>query len=570
MTAPQIFIVGLDAASWDLLQPWTKSGELPNLAKLIEQGVSGDLQSAIPPLTPPAWTSFMTGVNPGKHGIFHFLETQPDSYDMRYTNAGSRRARTLWSILSDAGLKVGAINIPFTYPPEPLNGFQISGMDTPSEQSAFIHPPELREEIELELGEALRLEVRYLGFMSSDARRDAVLDELRQIDEQWTKIALLLLERHPVDVMMVTFMSIDTVQHYFWHYMDERHFLHDSAGAGKYRHAIKSVYQRLDRALGQFLTRLPAQTTVLVASDHGGGPVSDRVVYLNRYLCQIGLLKYREHSKSMLGKLRQKVVRSVYQAIRSSLTSSQKKWLADLFPALRQKFESAYTSFADIDWSATKAYCSEVLAYPPSICLNIEGERPEGIVNPGEREALMELITKKLTDLRDPRDGSLIISRVFRREELFDGPCANEAPDLVLDWWSGGGFAAEPSFAEDADKPVLKIRERAPMREPEWSGTHRLQGVMILRGKAAKPGVRIEDARLIDIAPTLLYLLRQKIPSGLDGRVLTEALDPAFVATNPLRYDQNSEPFATTSSAAYSIEEAALVEERLKALGYVD
>src|ERR1700745_805664 len=140
MAEPKIVIIGLDSATGDLIRPWADQGLLPNLRKISENGVSGELESAIPPLTPPAWTSFMTGKNPGKHGIFHFLEPQPGSYAMRYANAGSRRSPTIWQLLSSAGRNVGTVNVPFTYPPEQIQGFQISGMDTPSEKSPFIHP----------------------------------------------------------------------------------------------------------------------------------------------------------------------------------------------------------------------------------------------------------------------------------------------------------------------------------------------------------------------------------------------------------------------------------------------
>src|SRR5260370_25764040 len=126
MAQPKIIIIGLDSATWDLIKPWAAQGLLPNLSQLAEKGVSGELESAIPPLTPPAWTSFMTGQNPGKHGIFHFLEKQPGAYAMRYSNAGSRRAPTLWRMLSGAGHTVGVINVPFTSPPQPVNGFHLS------------------------------------------------------------------------------------------------------------------------------------------------------------------------------------------------------------------------------------------------------------------------------------------------------------------------------------------------------------------------------------------------------------------------------------------------------------
>ena len=567
MAPPRILIIGLDAATWDLISGWVDEGALPNLAKLIAGGATGELQSSIPPLTPPAWTSFMTGCNPGKHGIYNFMEPREGTYAMGYANAGSRKARTLWRVLNDAGYKTGVVNVPFTYPPEKLDGFQISGMDTPGESSAFIHPPELKEELEAAIG-PLGLEIRYLGAMSTDGRRDAVLEGMRKLDEQWTRVALHTLAQHPCDVMMVTFMSIDTVQHYFWHYMDADHFFHDAVGSARYRDAVKDVYRRLDASVGRLLAQLPAECTVVVASDHGGGPVSDRMVCLNRYLAQLGLLAYKQGAA---GNVAQRGVRWIYDAVRAALNSDQKKWLAQKFPALRERMENAATSFANIDWSRTKAYCSEVLAYPPSVFINLKGKRPEGIVEGSEREALLELLIAKLGELKDPRDGSAIISRVYRREELFHGDCAEQGPDLVLDWWSGAGFAARPSLAEEINEPVLEIRERAPMKEPEWSGTHRLHGILVANGPTIQPGARVDGARLVDMMPTLLYLLDIEAPAGLDGRVLTEIVRPEYVQAHPVSAEHGE--FAgldSVQTTPYSAEEAAEVEERLKALGYVD
>jgi predicted AlkP superfamily phosphohydrolase/phosphomutase len=387
---------------------------------------------------------------------------------------------------------------------------------------------------------------------------------MRKLDEQWTRIALHTLEHHPCDVMMVTFMSIDTVQHYFWHFMDPGHFLHDPKGAARYGEAILDVYRRLDESVGRILARLPEDCTVLVVSDHGGGPVSDRVVYLNRYLASLGLLAYKENATTG-----SRAVRWLYEAVRGILGSDQKKWLAHRLPALRERMENAATSFANIDWSRTKAYCSEVLAYPPSIFLNMKGERPEGTVEETEREALIRLLVAKMGELKDPRDGSPIIPRVYRREEVFHGECAAQGPDLVLDWWSGAGFSASPSLVEEKAQPFLKIRERAPMREPEWSGTHRLHGILIARGPAIQPGATPEDARLVDLMPTILHLMGQPIPDGLDGRVLTEMLTSESLRNHPTQgAGAILEP--AWQSTPYSADEAAEVEDRLKALGYVD
>ena len=567
---PKVVVIGLDAATWTVIRPWMAEGKMPNLAKLMKAGVSGTLESILPPITPPAWTSFMTGKNPGKHGIFHFVETEHGGYAMNYANATSRRSPTVWKLLNNAGYSVGTMNIPFTYPPEPLNGFQISGMDTPSETSPFIHPPELREELVKHLG-GIQLDIRFLGAMSTDERRNKVLAEMEQMDNQWTKAALYLLENHPQDVMMFVFMSIDTVQHYFWQHMDKGHFLHDLKLAPKFGDAVRKVYERLDAAAGQIIDRLPPETTLFVVSDHGGGPVVDRTIFLNRYLAQLGLLHYDEKTTSGIRRLAKKLLRVSFSMLRSTLSSRQKSWLARLFPKIRQKSEMAYSSFTSIDWSRTKAYCSEVLASPPSIWINLKGVKPQGIVDPGDYDALVTFIIEKLAELKDPRTGKPVINRVYRRNEIFHGPFAHEGADLILDWWSEDSlFSSQPSFPEDTGKPALIIREHRPSEKSEWGGTHRLNGILIARGSGFRSGAEIANARLIDIAPTLLHLLGVPVPEDMDGKVLASAFQPDFLLARPIRSGAASGTSATDRPSGYTDEEAAKVEERLQALGYLE
>jgi predicted AlkP superfamily phosphohydrolase/phosphomutase len=567
---PKAVVIGLDAATWTVIRPLVAEGKMPNLAKLMKAGVSGPLQSIMPPITPPAWTSFMTGKNPGKHGIYNFIKNEQGSYAMKYANATSRRAPTVWKLLNDAGYTVGTMNVPFTYPPEPLNGFQISGMDTPSETSPFIHPPQLREELVKHLG-GIQLDLRFLGAMSTDERRNQVIAEMKEMDEQWTKAALYLLENHPQDVMMFVFMSIDTVQHHFWQHMDKEHFLHDPKRAPKFGDAVRKVYERLDAAAGQIIDRLPPETTVFVVSDHGGGPTVDRTIYLNRYLAQLGLLHYKENVVSPLRKLGQKMLRTGFSALRATLTSRQKTKLAELFPKLREKSELAYSSFTDIDWTRTKAYCSEVLASPPSIRINLKGVKPQGIVDPAEYESLITSIIEKLADLKDPRTGKAVINRVYRRREVFQGPFADEGADLILDWWSENSlFSTEPSFPEHTNEPALVIREHLPPEKAEWGGTHRLDGIIVARAPALKAGAKIENARLIDIAPTLLHILDVPVPEDMDGKVMTSLFQPDFLSAHAVRAGAASGTSGADRPGGYTDEESAKVEERLQALGYLE
>ena len=568
---PKAIVIGLDAATWTLVRPWVEEGRLPNLAKLISGGVSGSLESVLPPITPPAWTSFMTGKRPAKHGIFNFVQSKNRAaYSSNYVNGGSRRSPTFFQLLNEAGYTVGTVNIPFTYPPEPLDGFQISGLDTPDEKSPFVHPTSLHEELRRQFGKIVH-DIRFLGYMSNNERRARVLAEMAQLDEQWTKTALYLLDNHPQDLMMFVFMSIDTVQHYFWQYLDPNHFLHDPEVDPRLRHAVRAVYERLDAATGRIIEKLPPETTVFVVSDHGGGPVADRVIYLNRYLAQLGLLHYIPRTRSALYTIPTKLFRGFLALLRNSLTSRQKSYFAKFFPKLRKKAELSYTSFDSIDWTKTKAYCSEVLAAPPSIRINLKGVKRQGIVEPEEYEALLDFIIGKLKELKDPRTGKPVITRVYRRKELYDGPFANETADLILDWWSEDSlFSTEPSFPEDTHKPALVVCEHKPSGKSEWGGTHRLHGIVIGRGPAIRKSAEISDARLIDLAPTILHLFGVSVPDDMDGRVLSEIFRPEFLASHPVQTGAATGTSWRDTESGYTEEESSKVEERLQALGYLE
>ena len=184
---------------------------------------------------------------------------------------------------------------------------------------------------------------------------------------------------------------------------------------------------------------------------------------------------------------------------------------------------------------------------------------------------MVNFIIAKLAELKDPRNGKPVINRVYRRDEIFHGPFANEGADLVLDWWSENSlFSTQPSFPEDTDKPALVIREHEPSEISEWGGTHRLHGILVARAPALKTGVEIENAHLIDLAPTILHLLGVSVPEDMDGSVLIGAFRPEFLAEHPVQSGAAAGTSGDNRSSGYTDEESAKVEERLQALGYLE
>jgi predicted AlkP superfamily phosphohydrolase/phosphomutase len=210
-----------------------------------------------------------------------------------------------------------------------------------------------------------------------------------------------------------------------------------------------------------------------------------------------------------------------------------------------------------------------MVASQPSVWINLRGVKPRGIVEQSEYEPLLKLISDKLKELKDPRTDEPVIKRILRREEIFHGPYVNEAADLILDWWETSHFSTSHSFPEDMLHAAVEIRERRPSTRAEWGGTHRRDGILIAYGAPFKKGVEIRGARLIDMAPTILHLMGQPVPEDMDGRVLEELFEPAFIAGHPVQVG-GSEGLKGGQGAQYSDEEAAIVEERLKALGYIE
>jgi predicted AlkP superfamily phosphohydrolase/phosphomutase len=559
----KVLIIGLDGATFDLMLPWVAEGRLPTLGRLLGEGAWSRLQSTIPPITPCAWSSFMTGKNPGNHGLFDFLEPAPQGHGFRFTNATSRHAESLWGYLSRLGRRVGVVNVPMTYPPEPVNGYLISGLDTPDERSPYYHPAGLRQELRDD-GILYRLDIRHIGNMRTDRRRDHQLREHLDIEAVRTRALRHLRRNHPTDFTMLVYTATDQIQHQFWHYMDERHDKHDAAGAARYRHAIRDVYVHLDGLIASLLAEVGQDTVVMLMSDHGFGPTTNVRVRLNQALEQAGLLAFRREGPA--GRAARSLAGLLDRLLRCTLSAGAKRFLASWFPRLRVWFE--VLDEAKLDWAQTVTFTNEVSRSFPMLWLN----REAGLTQEQAEQAL-RATEQALLRLTDPETGLPVISHVYRTRDLYQGPYTSRAPELIPSWWEDG-FLLEQSVPGGPKEKVVE-RSRAPIQGGvEFSGSHRLDGVFAVAGGPARRGLEFSGARIIDVAPTVLYLMGLPIPGDMDGRPLLEALDPAFVAAHPPQHESNGHappgPGPQAAAHTFSAEEEELIARRLQAMGYIE
>ncbi len=551
----KVWILGLDGATFDLIAPWAADGSLPVLGRLMQQGTWGELESTYPPLTAPAWSSFMTGKSPARHGVLEFFRRQEGTYRQVLNSYRDVDGPSLWRILSDAGHQVGVMGVPLTYPPEALNGFMISGLLTPAGRRDFTYPFSLLEELETHLGVyRLRHDEVY--------RRNnpgPFLREQHEILENNTQAALYLMRHKPWDLFMLHFLGTDRMQHEFWHLIDPEHPQHDPAEHRCYGNVILDFYQRVDHAVGRLLGALEKDTVVLIMSDHGLGS-AHKFINVNTWLLQEGLLHLK---RTPLTGLRRILFRS---GMNYSIAA---QWILKLGlgrrakqagRARREEFQRRlFLSLDDVDWSRTQVYSMGNFG---QLFVNLKGREPQGIVAPGfDCEQLLDDLARRLQALVDPDTGQAVIERVFRREQVYDGPYAASAPDLMF-------------LTQDMSYKAMGLSDFSSPRvfDPIYgtTGHHRMNGVMIWNGPGViREGEQYRGARIHDLAPTLLYMAGLPIPREMDGRVLLDLFEPEFREQHPVTYTTTDAGSYTGSGGVYTEQEEAEQREMLRALGYV-
>lgn len=384
--ATRVVIVGLDGVSFSLIDPWIVAGELPKLACIKAQAACAVMESTIPPVSLPAWPTFQTGKNPGKHGLFGFYRDGPVKtfFDARHLGA-----ETLWDMLASDGRRAVAINVPGTYPPPPLDGALISCMLTPSERDAYTYPASLKAELLSAIGEYV------IDFDRTKRGMDS-LEDLCRVSEKRFEATQYLWKRVEWDLFCVVFTETDRAQHRFYHAPEE----------------LLRLFRKIDGYLGEILSWLREDDLLIILSDHGFGEVRKHI-FLNSWLREEG-----------------------YLATRLTRQDKVRRRTGRRKPSLLERLFRRYG--AEIDWERTRAYLYSAAAR--AVNVNLKGREPSGTVEPTEFEAHRAALVEKLCELRDPDTREPLFSRVLRREDIYRGEYADSVPD-ILTVFAAAGYA---------------------------------------------------------------------------------------------------------------------------------
>lgn len=461
-TAPKVVVIGLDCAEPTLV--FDKfAHRLPNLSRLRDAGVWGTLRSCDPPITVPAWMSMMSSKDPGTLGYYGFRNRADHSYE-KMTTATSLVVKEplLWDYLGRAGKAVILLGVPQTYPPRPVNGLMVTDFLTPSIESQYTYPAELKTEI------AAMPDVHPYEFDVGDFRtpdKGKIRDSISRMTRKRFALARHLLATKPWDFFMMVEMGTDRIHHAFWQYMDPKH--HRYEAGNPFESVIEDYYVEVDREIGELLAVLPGHTSVMVVSDHGGQCMEGGVA-LNEWLVRRGYLVLHEYPKAP----------SRLEALK-------------------------------VDWARTTAWGSG--GYYGRVFLNVKGREPHGLIEPEDYEATRAKITAELEAMND-HQGKLMGTRVLRPESLYKTVRGAAPPDLFvyfgdLRWRSVGTIGSGEIYTFENDTG------------PD-DANHAPEGMLIATGPGLAPRGPLHGMQLMDVTPTVMRLFGLEVPADMQGHVI--------------------------------------------------
>lgn len=521
----KVLIISLDGATWDVMDLLIKDGLIPNIAKIIKKGAKGKLNSTIPPQTAPAWAGFLTGVNPGKNGVFNFYHVDKVKRNITLVNSQFIRSPTLWDILSQVGKRIISINVPMTYPPKGVNGIIVGGILSPGVNSHFVYPQSLY----------LELKKNFPSYTIVDDRRPNDFKSLEgyvkaQISVEYNrfKFAEYLMKKYKWDVFMVHNQSLDTIQHSCWHYI---------FSIGREKNEVLNFYKEIDSFIGKLVSVAGKKTNVIIMSDHGFGPMKGRI-HLNYWMKKAGYLRLKGGYPYLFSILEEyiKAHPKIKYCIGTMLNKvfSKKSTKKDIF--LR-----SYITQNLIDWEKTNAFLVGGWPYG-NIYINANGKK---------RKSLLKRLEVDLKKLKNPENTTeSLISNIYKREEVYHGPYVEYGPDIIVE------PNAEFAFFSSVGLSIIK------KGMDDYTGTHRREGILIMNGPQVAKSNEIVQAEIVDLLPTILGLLGVKIPHDTDGRILQEVLKSNIVVSKK-KYNS-----ALSSGSNNNNDDVDEIKMRLKKLGY--
>lgn len=499
----RVFIFELSGPTLDFLRE--RRDALPNFSRFLDHGAWGTLHSPLQPVAPQSFATLLTGRNPGATGLFDFFRFASGGYERIPYSTELLRQPTFYQRLSDAGKRVGLINVPLTFPLPQVNGFVVSGDEGIGDSFAF--PADVCRRLH-EDGYTVPFGASY-----SPGREGQFTDRAMEVLQMRRRALRRLFADGGWDFGMLTIHMYGELLHAFWRFYDPEHPRYQPrATVFGGRDPFLEPLIIIDEMLGEIVELAGPQGLVLFFGAWGHR-IEHSKVHLNAVLEQDGYLRFRHDAATQ-------VKRAMFHMGITATTAERIAHRLNLYRLFhyrlgrgqRAKVTGAtFLSYRDIEWARTRAVA---MGYLGQVYLNVQGQRPLGTIPQAQYLAERDRLQRRLAELRDPTTGKDMVERVHAREEIYRGPELAHAPDLIVEW--------KPGYSGDAGlSGAGRLVSQSP---PNHSSDHWNQSALLALGVGVPPGQI--SARLEDIAPTVLRALGVSPPPDLDGSALPALAGP--------------------------------------------
>jgi len=535
-SAHRVVMIGLDGATFNIIEPLLKQNKLPFFQRLIDTGSYGTVESNLPVNSASNWATLLSGKNPGKHNIYDFLVADNGSYQPKLITNQSLKSPALWNLINSHQFQTISLNIPIISDPEPLNGIIVPGVLSPGGK-VHAYPEQVTKELEQQ---------NYTtdsGF-ARNLNPDVYFHQIKETLLTQEKVFQQMLKQHPWKVAILILNALDKVQHSFWHEEEK----------------VNSLYIQIDHFLNNIFDSLDANTYFIVVSQHGFKRLT-RKFFVNEWLWEIGLLQknisiHQPRLTDMYDLIFKDAPDDKHLATRflakSGITKDNIRSMLPLFIAeflkrlvpwkIKKYFPAEYL---DIVWDHTRAYF--VSSNIQGININLKGREPQGIVNPGsEYEELRDRIIGELYRLKDPYTFENVIDEIYRKEDLFQGEYLDNAPDIIL-------VPHNYDYYLDPAKRTCRLFIGSANDDYPIHAFHHPQGIFLATGPNIKQKYKLSHIDICDITPSILHILGITSTEDFDGQILYRMFEnqPDYYYMPQQRYHDYSSPNSIITEEYY-------------------
>ena len=458
----KVAVLGLSGFAPELVERWL--GDLPELGRMQSEGVWGRMQSTVPPGMAQAWTSALSGKNPGVFGFWDFTYRDDFSYEVDKTidcKVKDQRVKCLYNILPLWGEKITTINVPVTWPPPHIpGGLSISCLMTPGLAEGFTWPKSLEDEIQELVGDYI-LDAAGPGENYLTMEKEAVEERCQAMDAQRFTLLKHFMGKRQCDCVITGILGPERMSHLFYRFFDEKHRQYSQDP--QYSIVLHDYYVWIDQQIGHVRQMLDDHTALFIFSDYSIQRL-DGWVNLNEWLIQEGYL------------------------------------ILEKYPSKPVSFEGL-----NVEWAETKAWA---MGSSGHVYLNVKGREPEGIIELDQYDGATEELISKIKAIPN-EEGNALETHVIKGKEAFSGPFADYAPDIIVRFDQGHWKTNEMVGSGDI--------QTVDMSSGEDSGAEGPQGYFCLAGPEIPARGQWEGASLLDVAPTVMDIMDLKIPEDMEG-----------------------------------------------------